>query len=184
MLINALVVGSLATNCYLAWCPLTQEALIIDPGDEADYIVQKIQDLNLKPSAIVATHGHYDHTLAANDLRLIFKIPFYLSPKDSFLYRRTCPIAPDQMPSLIHFGQENHKIIPTPGHTPGSVCLYSANILFSGDTLFQASVGRTDLPYSSAFDLQKSLRRLSKLPPETKVLSGHGEETTIGHERF
>lgn len=205
MKIERLVVGLLATNCYLVWdennVPSNgiKEAIIIDPGDGGEFIIKKIQDFELKPKLIVATHGHVDHILAVTELKLAYRIPFYLHQADSFLLKRTQSSArywfgveADPPPKvekfikegdLIKFGKEKLKVIETPGHSPGGVALYSRGVLFSGDTLFRQGLGRTDFSYASEKELIKSIKKLFKLPENTKVYPGHGEETTIKAEK-
>jgi len=199
MEIKTLELGPLQTNCYLAWCPKTQEAIIIDPADEGDHITQEILNLKLKPKYIILTHGHFDHVLGILETKLNFSIPILLHQKDLSLYQQTRKSAqywlqrqvdptppPDKFikqNDQIKFGQESLKVIETPGHTPGSICLYTPSLLFSGDTLFKNSIGRTDFSYSNPKDMQKSLNKLFKLPPETKVLPGHGPSTTIAQEK-
>lgn len=199
MEIEKLVVGQLDTNCYLVWCKKTKEALIIDPGDEGNYVSEKILAKNLKPKAIVATHGHFDHVLAVTELKLAFNIPFYLNQKDQpFLDRiektteHFAHFRSDPPPKVdvflkdkdtIHFGNQTLQVIETPGHTPGGISLYSKGVLFSGDTLFARGVGRTDFSYSSDKDLKASVKKLLKLPPETEVYPGHGPQTTIEEEK-
>ena len=198
--VEKLVVGQLATNCYLVWCSETKEAIIIDPGDAADYIIQNIKDLQLKPNLIVATHGHVDHILAVIDLKLVLQIPFFIHQEDLFLIKRikssarywfgleSGPVPEvDQFidsDDLIKFGKEKLKVIKTPGHSPGGVSFYDRGVLFSGDTLFRQGVGRYDFSYASKEQLNKSIKKLLKLPPETIVYPGHGSETTIGDEKF
>lgn len=205
MRIERLIVGQLQTNCYLAWphfSPLAGEAnpqdngaIIIDPGDDADFIIRKIQDLKLQPTFIVATHGHFDHVLAVTELRLAFKIPFLIHQADLFLLKRlqettkyftgteTDPILPPdefvKEGDLIKFGNEKLKVIETPGHTPGSIALFTPGILFSGDTVFAQGVGRTDFAYASPKKLENSLKKLFKLPNKTVVYPGHGSTTAI-----
>ena len=194
-----LIVGQLQTNCYLAWNEKTSDAIIIDPGDDADFIINKIRDHNLKPIFIVATHGHFDHILAVTELKLAYNLPFLLAKEDLFLLDRVekssarytqtqadPPSPPDKFLEdgmTISIGNEKVRVIATPGHTPGSISLYQDNVLFSGDTLFYHDVGRTDLPYSSPKLLCSSLKTLFKLPPESQVLPGHGEESTIEEEK-
>jgi len=202
LLYKKLVLGEMATNTYLCWNERTKECLIIDPGDEGEEISQEIENLGLKPVIIAVTHGHFDHTLAVLDLKLIYKIPFACSSKDSFLLKRQDKTAEFflkrkvGMPEVkidinldkikkIKLGEEEIKIIKTPGHSPGGLCFYVAgqNLLFSGDTLFKNAKGRTDFSYGSKKELEKSLKKLAKLPQKTKVLPGHGEETTVGAEK-
>lgn len=200
MEVETLVVGQLATNCYLVWCPKTSEAIIIDPGDAGDYIGEKILALKLKPKLIVATHGHFDHILAATELKLAFNIPFLIHKQDESLLKRSQRTARyftgiEVDPSskidrfieegeVIKFGKETLKVIETPGHTPGSVCFYSKGVLFSGDTLFAGGVGRTDLGGGSQDKLLKSIKtKLFVLAEKTVVYPGHGERTIIGKEK-
>lgn len=199
MKIETLVVGQLAANCYLAVCEETGSLAIIDPGDDGEFIVQKILGLKLKPEFIVATHGHFDHILAATELKLAFRIPFYLHQKDLSILKRTqqtaeyfLGISVDPPPKvdkfikegdILRFGKEKLAVMETPGHTPGGICLYSnlGGVLFSGDTLFASGgIGRTDLDGSSLKDLINSIKtKLFILPEETLVYPGHGEEATI-----
>jgi len=199
---KTLVLGEMQTNCYLLWDKKTRECFIVDPADEADFIAEEIQKKNLIPKGILITHGHFDHIMATLDLRLIFKIPIYCSEKDMFLLKRQNQTASHflgkkiNVPNIqkididldkteeINLRANVVKIIKTPGHTPGGICFYcpKENLLFSGDTLFYDSRGRTDFKYSSTEDIFVSLRKLMELPLETLVLSGHGEETTIENE--
>lgn len=199
MKIETLILGQLDTNCYLAWCPETAETIIIDPADEGNYISEKILQKKLKPVAIVATHGHFDHLLAATELKLAFNLPFYLSQKDLPILGRTeetteyfAHFRPDPPPKVdvflkdkdtIHFGRQTLQVIETPGHTPGGISLYSKGVLFSGDTLFANGVGRTDFSYASEKDLKSSIKKLLRLPAQTKVYPGHGEEFFLGEEK-
>ncbi len=238
MEIEKLVVGQLQTNCYLAWDKSSGKGIVIDPGDDGDYLIRRIRDLEVKPKLIVATHGHFDHVLAVPELKLAFKIPFLMNKKDLFLLKRSAetahyftgrvavpPLMPDKFikqGDLIKFGKEKLKVIETPGHSPGGVALYSGprhhsgsgtkedtsevkpgkiqddtsevvpgkhlraetkEILFSGDTLFCQGVGRTDFSYGSAKDLEKSIKKLLKLPGKPCVYPGHGPETTVEREK-
>ena len=200
--IHTLPVGQLTTNCYLLINPDTHQALIIDPGDSAEYIINILRDQNAKPLLIIATHGHFDHILAIAELKLAFGIPFVCSRKDAFLVSRMRQSAqhflklsivdPEPAIDTDFDGVEQAlssfelKVIKTPGHTPGSICLYHAKerFIFTGDTLFaDGGVGRTDFSYSSKEDLGNSLKKLFSLPGEVSVYSGHGEPTTIQKEK-
>jgi glyoxylase-like metal-dependent hydrolase (beta-lactamase superfamily II) len=198
-----LVVGQLQTNCYLIFQKLGGEALIVDPGDDAIYISQIMSDLQLIPVAIVGTHGHFDHILAAFELQGMYKIPFLIHAQDTFLVKRMRQTARfflgrdivEQPPTIsgllsekktLKIGAETLTVIHTPGHTPGSISLYSVkhHLLFSGDTLFvEGGVGRTDFEYSSATQLKKSLSDLLALPEAITIYPGHGRPTTIKEER-
>ncbi len=197
MLVNSVVVGQLEVNCYIVSDGHSPEALIIDPGDDHERIAAVIDAHLLKPKYIVFTHAHYDHVCAAGDLVRRYRVPVIMHADDRDTYRSTkdrCVswgYAPDDFPGdfqevgegdTIAVGGLRLKVIHTPGHTPGSICLSGENTLFTGDTLFQSSVGRTDLPGGSTQQLMASLKKLTALPPETRVLCGHAGETTIGSE--
>lgn len=181
MNIERLIVGSMATNCYIV------EDVIIDPGDDAEYIMSHVK---VKPSMIVATHGHFDHIMAAYAIQLAYNIPFYIHEKDAFLLA-------SMQSSAKHFLGLSHvdpppvasvmpklPFIHTPGHTPGSICLKFGDALFVGDTIFAGgSVGRTDFSYSDKKQLNKSIERIFQLPDTTRIFSGHGEQTNVGAER-
>lgn len=200
MRVEGLQVGLLSTNCYLVWEESTFQAIIIDPGDDADYIIRRIQDFNLCPKLIIATHGHFDHVLAAAELKLAFNIPFLLHQADlpilkrsqaSARYFTSVPADPPPLVDkfikdgdLIKFGQEELKVLATPGHTPGGISLFGNRVVFDGDTLFYQAIGRTDFRYASKEALLASIKnKLLKLPDETIVYPGHGEPTTIGEEK-
>ncbi len=201
MEIERLIVGQLQTNCYLAWDKENGEGIIIDPGDDAEYILNRIKDLGIKPKVILATHGHFDHVLAVFELKMALKIPFLIHSKDLFLLKRIdktadyfTGIKDGLVPSADSFLKENEeisfgrnfqlKVIETPGHSPGGVAFFSRGVVFSGDTLFKQGVGRTDFTYCSQSDLINSIKnKLFELPDKTIVYPGHGEETTIGEEK-
>ena len=203
VIIRQLVVGQLQTNCYIVADQKKMEAIIIDPGDDAEYIENTLRDLNVLPKQIIATHGHFDHILAAWELQLAYKIPFLIHEKDTFLVERMHETAkhflhidvsslPPKVDTYLTSSQKVTTgefvmtIIETPGHTPGSVCLYlqKENVLFTGDTIFANSgVGRTDFSYSSITDLKKSIKAILNFPETTRLYSGHGELTSIQAEK-
>lgn len=191
--------GQLQANCYLL--VNDKNCLIIDPGDDAPFILEEIQRKRLNLVGMLATHGHFDHIGAAGEIQLSFNIPLYIFKEDQFLVDRVEETAKHflgfkqvilPIKNIKYFNIKNSlkisnfklKIIHTPGHTPGSCCFYfkEENALFTGDTLFADGVGRTDLSYSSKENLRKSLIKLSELPGETLVYPGHGEETIIENE--
>lgn len=200
--ITRLVVGQMQENCYLVKDIKSDGILIIDPGDDASFIVDKINSIGGSPQGILATHGHFDHIMAALELQLIFKLPFLMNADDRFLLDRMSESArhflqidiPEKPPVVtrelsesepIVLGSTSIVVIHTPGHTPGSSCAYipDEHILFAGDTIFSGgSVGRTDFSYSKPLVLSVSIEKIFKLPQDTVVLPGHGEETTIGDE--
>ncbi len=203
MLVKTLIVGQLQTNCYLLTDKKSGDTIIVDPGDDADYIENNIRDFELKPIMILATHGHFDHILSAFELQQAYGVPFLIHKKDEFLVKKIQDTAkyflnyqiienPPQINGnikegqVIKLGKNDIKVIETPGHTPGGVSYYCEDdhFLFSGDTLFcEGGVGRTEFKYASEVDLKKSLEKLFRLPHNTKVFSGHGELTTIGKEK-
>jgi len=188
------VLGELQTNVYLVWDEKSREGAIIDPADEADFLAQKIKDLDLKLKYILLTHGHFDHCLAALDLKLMFEVDVYVNKEDQFLLDRlaetanwwlgrkivTPPIKDTvnlNKGTELRLGKEKIEVIETPGHSPGGVSFYvpSSKLLFSGDTIFaNGGVGRTDLPYCSEEDLGKSIEKLNRLPGDVVLLAGHG----------
>ena len=201
MKIITLPVGQLQTNCYLYYDEKTRKSLIIDPGDDADYISRIISDRSLSPQLIVATHGHFDHIMAVFELKLAYKIPFKISYRDNFLGKNMSSsarhfISIDGGPSptadanlvnneKIKIGSSRLTVIETPGHTPGSVCLYDSNngVMFTGDTLFaEGGIGRTDFSYSNHQQLLSSLKKIFRLPPHTLIYPGHGNSSTLAEE--
>lgn len=203
MKILRVVVGRLQTNCYLLINDKASQAIIVDPGDDADYIIRNISDERLTPTQIIATHGHFDHIMAATELQLAYNIPFLIHKKDEFLVGRLNETAcyfigvegglPPKInghlkqEQKIKLGKLSFEIIETPGHTPGSVCLYNRKeeILIAGDLIFAGGgVGRTDFSYCNAKNLKTSIAKILELPKETAVYSGHGPETTIADERL
>lgn len=144
MRIEKLIVGQLQTSCYLVWGEKNKEAIVIDPGDAGDFVIRKIQDYQIKPKLIVATHGHFDHVLAVPELKLAFGIPFLMHQADLFLLKRSKetakfftgaeanpPLMPDKFlreGDWIKFGKEKLKVIETPGHSPGGVALYGKHL--------------------------------------------------------
>lgn len=193
--VKGLVVGQLASNCYLV--QNDDDLIIIDPGDDAEYIKDEVSKIDIKPSAIIATHGHFDHVMAARELQLVYKIPFIINEKDEFLVKRVASTASYFVgknealdPKISAYIDEEiilkdnkwFEVINTPGHTPGSVCLYNKKngVLFAGDLIFEGGgVGRTDYKYGDSEVLMKSIKKIIKLPNDITVYSGHGSEFTI-----
>lgn len=191
--------GSMQANCYLV--VQDKNCLVIDPADSADFILEEIQRRNLLLIGMLATHGHFDHIMAAGEIQLSYpQMPLYIHPKDEFLLKRVGETAkyflgfePNVIP--IHLTKsldtktleiKNFKlqILNTPGHTPGSCSLYFREeaIIFTGDTLFSSGVGRYDFKYSDKKELKRSVQTLLKLPEFTTIYPGHGEDTLIQME--
>ena len=195
------VVGPIQTNCYFLYREDTKECLIIDPGYEADKIEAYVQKKQLHVAGILLTHGHFDHITAADEVRKKFQTKIYASGKEKELMadpRMNVSVMMGECVSLkadvwLEDGQElemlgeTMRCILTPGHTGGGMCFYfpRACMLFSGDTLFQESVGRTDFPTGSSRELIRSVReKLLVLPEAVRVYPGHGLMTTIRDEQM
>lgn len=195
------VLGQVSTNCYLIYNEKTKEAVIVDPADNAAYILNKCRELGITPTAVLLTHGHFDHILATDDIRRAFHCKVYAGmDEDAMLLDPSLNLSGtfggDQIGlSADHLLRDGEvleligfqwKVIFTPGHTAGSVCylVESEGVLLSGDTLFADSLGRTDLPTAnSAAIIRSILDKLFVLPEDTMVYPGHGDPTTIGHEK-
>ncbi len=195
------VVGPIQTNCYFLYREDTKECLIIDPGYEADKIEAYVQKKQLHVAGVLLTHGHFDHITAADEVRKKFQTKIYASGKEKELMadpRMNVSVMMGDSVSLkadvwLEDGQElemlgeTMRCILTPGHTGGGMCFYfpKACMLFSGDTLFQESVGRTDFPTGSSRELIRSVReKLLVLPEAVRVYPGHGLMTTIRDEQM
>ena len=200
MILKGLVVGSLGCNCYIVGCEKTHEGAIIDPGGSAKAILDLTRKLRLHVKYIINTHGHGDHTGANRKIKADTGAKILIHEKDApmisrggiNIFERLNPGL--SVPSVdrcvkdgdvIKIGSEIElKVIHTPGHTPGGICLKTGNIIFCGDTLFAGSVGRTDLPGGSFKSLIKSIKeKLLYYDDATLLYPGHGPSTTIGKER-
>ena len=197
MNIQKIVVGQLDVNCYIISDGSNSEALVIDPGDEPEKIIECIDAAGLQPKYIIFTHAHYDHVCAAKELHDQYNAVIMMHEQEKTTYRMTTQLclswgyAPEDFPEPERLVKDNDtfsvgtisfKVIHTPGHTPGSICILGENTLFSGDTLFKGSIGRTDLPGGDFGLLSQSLKKLIHLPHETKVMCGHETETSIAEE--
>ena len=195
MKLDSLQVGLIGTNCYL----LTDETAgnataVIDPGGSADQILAHIKKNDLDVKLILLTHGHFDHVLGVPDLLAVYPgLPVYITKTDypeardggQFGYKMG-PVESIRFydeGSTVHVGSLAVDVLSTPGHTPGSVTLKVEDVLFTGDTLFNGSCGRTDFPGGSFADMQRSLKRLSDLPGNYRVYPGHEGSTTLDYER-
>ena len=194
------VLGPVYTNCYIAKNKETGEALIIDPADSPSKIELKVNAMGARPVAVLLTHGHFDHIMGVEAVREKYQIPVYACRQEEEMLRepsvnmtdqmgKSCSIRPDVfLDDLQVFEAAGFSIqmIHTPGHTKGSCCYYlkEEGVLFSGDTLFCGSVGRTDFTGGSDSQIRDSLHRLlAALPDDTSVYPGHDTSTTIGYEK-
>lgn len=199
--IRKLIVGPIRTNCYIVNRSESKEAVIIDPGDEAFLIGLKLTEWNLEPKAVLLTHGHIDHIGAVNDLKKKYDIKVYAFEKEKevitsymnlseMISGEKITVNPDvyvKDNEVINVCGIEFKVIYTPGHTVGSCCYYieKDNVLFSGDTLFYHSHGRTDFPTGSqSMIIHSIVERLLVLKEDTLVYPGHEEETVISSEKM
>ena len=197
--VEPLIVGPLFSNCYIIYDDAEKLGAVIDPGDDAEIILTKVNELDVSIKYILATHGHFDHIGAVAELKTALGADF-LAHQDDFFFIEDGknaalrwgvniqqPPKPDRFikdGDKIKIGKFEFKVIHTPGHSPGGVCFLYDRMLFGGDTLFQGSIGRTDFRKGSFEDLKNSIRkRLYSLPDDTIVYTGHGPITTIGNEK-
>jgi len=186
--IHKLTLGLYQTNTYIIHDDASTSCCVIDPGYEADTILSKVESLGLTLEAILLTHGHFDHVGAVRDLAADTGCRVFLCPEDALLppmftagklyYTDTYAEG-----SLLNVAGLYIHVLHTPGHTPGSVCLMVEDTMFSGDTLFAGSCGRTDLPGGSYSTIRKSLSRLASFETNYWVRPGHGESTTLAEEK-
>lgn len=192
MLIETFIVGQLSTNCYVAHSQLTKEAIIIDPGLDVPIEAQQIFDYidadSLKIKLIINTHGHQDHISGNTIFQAKYNVPIYIHKfdapaledleKDNF----PTPVLLEESSQII-FGDQTLKVMHTPGHTPGSICLLGDRLIFTGDTLFAEGIGRTDFIGGSNRDMQQSLEKLVHLPDNLLIYPGHGPTSIMGEEK-
>ncbi len=201
MKIERQIVSICSTNCYILYREGEQQGILVDPGDQAEDICGALERLHVTPVCILLTHGHFDHIGAVEQLRIQFKIPVYAGAKEEETLkdpaRNLSGVYGDKPICCIadHYVQEGEtieadgfafRVIETPGHTPGGICLYEEKekILFAGDTIFEGSYGRVDFPGGNVRELIHSVaKKLLYLPEDVVVYPGHGEPTTIGREQ-
>ncbi len=199
MIIKTLPVGPIMANCFIVGCEETLHAAIIDPGDEAERILQAVAESNLNVTHIINTHGHFDHVSANKSVHAATQAPILIHALDAPMLAQIAASAAnwglsaeDSPPpdrniddgDTITIGNITLNVIHTPGHTPGGVSLFADGHVFVGDTLFAGSIGRTDFPGGSFETLKSSIQdKLFALPENVRVYTGHGPETTIGHEK-
>ncbi|MDA8211976.1 MAG: MBL fold metallo-hydrolase [Clostridia bacterium] len=199
MIFDWMPVGQMGANCYIIGCEQTKEGAVIDPGEEGRRIVAKAKELGLNIKSIILTHGHIDHIMAVDAVK-------EATGAQILIHREDAPMLVDGKKNLSYFmgslknysaadvllkdgdtikvGNLELKVLHTPGHTPGGICLVVEGKIISGDTLFEGSVGRSDFPGGSHDTLIASIKnKLMAYPDETKVYPGHGPSTTIGFER-
>jgi hydroxyacylglutathione hydrolase len=192
--------GFFEENCYFAIHHESRETVVVDPGADAAQLAASLRQLHAKVVAYLLTHGHVDHVSGLAELAAAHPAPIYLHPRDAAWCftaqnaipgyydapkRPDVPLLPVADGDVLDLAGARWTVLETPGHTPGGVCykLEPDSALFAGDTLFRGSAGRTDLPGGDSRTLSQSLRKLALLPDPLPVYSGHGEPTTIGHEK-
>lgn len=199
MILMRLVVGPLQVNCFIIADDKTREAVVIDPGDDGQDILRLIKEKDLKVRYIVNTHGHFDHIGANKAVKDATGAEILLHEGDAPLIalapRQSAAFGMQPVSSppadryvrhgdIIQAGELSLKVLHTPGHSPGGICLLEQGIVFTGDALFAGSIGRTDLPGGDMTSLLRSIKtNLMTLPDDTKIFSGHGPASTIGDER-
>lgn len=199
MEIEILEVSPFLVNCYLIWSKEEKIGVIIDPGDEDQMILERIGKIDFQPKAILLTHGHADHIAAVEPLIKKLDIPLYIGKGDEHMLASpsgnisamvglqiTCPPADHVLKDsdVISFGSLKFSVFSTPGHTQGGICYFIENSLFCGDTLFNGSIGRTDLPGGDYSQLINSINQnILSLPDDIICYPGHGPRTTVGDER-
>lgn len=199
MKVYVLEVGMLATNCYIAVNEELKEGVVVDPGGDAERIIEQIKKLGITVKAIFVTHGHSDHIMALSEVRKATGAPVYVSREDADMLTK----ADRNLSIYINNGLEcdpaehfygdgdvltvagmEFTVYATPGHTKGGVCIKCGDIVFCGDTVFCESIGRTDLPGGSYKEILQSIKnKILPMADDTKLLPGHGPATTVGWER-
>lgn len=199
MIIKKLEVGPIMANCFILGCDQTREAVVIDPGDDADRILMTLAREKLTVKYLINTHGHFDHVGANRRMKEVTNATLAIHPDDvpmlaqlsrsaaSFGLSAENSPEPDLLLNdgdTVSFGDITLTVIHTPGHSRGGICLYTPGYLFAGDTLFAGSIGRTDLPGGDYDTLIASIKqKLLTLPDDTRVYTGHGPETFIADEK-
>ena len=197
MEISVLQLGQIGTNCYIFREAGSKKCGIVDPGDQGEQVAEWLKRQQLEPEAVLLTHGHFDHILGIPGLRAEWRsLPIYCHPADigegesTRVFGQSFPtvasfgnVTPYKEGDVVKAAGIDVEVLETPGHTPGSVTLRAGDVLFTGDTLFAGSMGRTDLPGGDEDTIMRSLRRLYELEGDYQVLPGHEGQSTLERER-
>jgi len=203
MIIDSFIVGPLQCNCILVGCEKSGYAVVLDPGGDPEYILERLDQHGLKAIRIILTHAHFDHIVGLRPVKEQTKSELYLHYDDKWLYEnvsvqsKSFGLAPVELPAIDHFiyggeifniGSMQFKILHTPGHSPGSICLLANNthsVLFTGDTLFKEGIGRTDL-WGGSYEtlLQSIYTKIVPLDEKTVIYPGHGPSTILSEEKI
>ena len=188
MQMKTMPLGAYQTNCYLVWNEDSDRCLVIDPGYEPERVLSEVARLNKTIEAVLLTHGHFDHVGAVRTLAAETDCQVYLNEQDLSMPTQLTagPLYYTHLykeGDVLNLAGVKLRVIHTPGHTPGSVCLVAEDAIFSGDTLFEGSCGRTDLPGGDWATILKSLKRLAQLEGDFRVYPGHGPSTTLADEK-
>ena len=198
MKIDWRTVGAFQENSYLVVDPATRRAVLVDPGADAELLIEMVRASGATLDAIWLTHAHIDHIGAVAAIKRVWNVPIHLHPADQPLYDRGAmqaavyglafeqPPAPDRALAdggVVSVGSLDFDVLHVPGHAPGHVAFVRQGCMLGGDLLFAGSIGRTDLPFSDPERMTESLERVAGLPEETLVYPGHGPPTSIGQER-
>ena len=195
--ITGVVSGNLQVNCYIVYDVNLKKAIIVDPGEQAQKVINKIETLNLQPELLINTHGHFDHIFSDDIIREKYNIPLAIFKDDVEMLSDSNSNLSQYMDNPITIKQADiifdkeevketsfckYKVIHTPGHSKGSICILIDDILFSGDTVFKYSIGRTDLLGGNYNEFMQSLEKIKKLPKNIIIYPGHGPVTTLKEE--
>ncbi len=198
MKIETIIVGPLQVNCYILYDETTLQAMVVDPGDDGGVILKALKEKNLVTEYIVCTHAHFDHIGAVSLLRKKTGAKIVLSREDLEIYHNADKLAlswgfafvPPPAPDIyvgegdvLTMGKNRFRVLETPGHSPGGICLMGEDIVLTGDTVFAGSIGRTDFHGGSLEAMKRSFSRIMSLPPETIILPGHGPRSTVKDEK-
>ncbi len=189
MKMMTMALGAYQTNCYIAWGDDSDACIVVDPGYEPERVLAQVKRQGKTIAAILLTHGHFDHVGGVKEIAAETDCKVYICPEDLSMPRQMTagPLYYTHTYGEGDVVQEaglTIRVLHTPGHTQGSVCLTVEDVMFSGDTLFQDSCGRTDLPGGNWAQIYASLKRLAALPEDYKVFPGHGPSTTLKEERM